>query len=646
MKKLLLTAISFSFFTALSAQIISPEIKAGFGIDADLQNNYFKGIPTTGNDDWFTKNLTGSGISVIDTSGAASLLAGYNNNVASRYNTVIKNMRYPAFTEVNGRLLMDAVFVRDFHEDDSTIFAAGSNKNGQNPSVWSSPPAQSTPDKNEILDVFMHVRRAGLTAGDSLWMFGALSIENTTGNRYFDFEMYQSDITFDYSSRKFTDYGPDAGHTSWEINSAGNITKAGDIILTAQYGSAQLTFIEARIWVNKNTLSTIPANFSWSGQFDGASSSAQYGYASIVPKTNGDYYSGLQNDSNTWAGPFKLIRGDNSIADNFTARQFMEFSVNLTKLGLDPVTILGGSTCDKPFQKVLVKTRASTSFTAELKDFVAPFNFFKAPKADLFTAIPMFCGVNGVSNIKITNPIATSVYTWSTIGGRFADSTNKTSVFVDRAGTYIVHQQLRSTCPIYATDTLTILFDSTCGILANNPLNFTGRLSANKTILNWRVNAKENIDHYVVESSRDGIHFLPGEKVYARNMVYLSVTSPVENTGDAYVYYRLLIVDNATGYKYSDVVKIILNEKNNQVTLYPNPVKDAFFLKVSTATIDRMRVEIYDGTGKLMRALTYSVNARSSVASFTNMGAWHKGLYTVKILLGHQVVIKRIMIGI
>ena len=41
-------------------------------------------------------------------------------------------------------------------------------------------------------------------------------------------------------------------------------------------------------------LAITPTAFNWSGQFDGEDSGAQYGYASILPKTAGDFYIGLQ----------------------------------------------------------------------------------------------------------------------------------------------------------------------------------------------------------------------------------------------------------------------------------------------------------------------------------------------------------------
>ena len=34
---------------------------------------------------------------------------------------------------------------------------------------------------------------------------------NVTGNRYFDFELYQTDIYYDLTSQKWYGYGPDEG---------------------------------------------------------------------------------------------------------------------------------------------------------------------------------------------------------------------------------------------------------------------------------------------------------------------------------------------------------------------------------------------------------------------------------------------------
>ncbi|MBD0331839.1 MAG: hypothetical protein ICV66_04230, partial [Chitinophagaceae bacterium] len=160
---------------AIKAQITTPIIKANFGVDADLRANYFNGLISLTGDDWFNNSSLGSGISVIDTTGAASIVSRYATDLAFRRQPFIRRMAYPQYSVVNTRLLMDAAFIREYHGDDSTIFASGSNKNAMSPANWSCPVSQQIPDKNDILDMFVHLRRTGTTTADSLWMFGGLS---------------------------------------------------------------------------------------------------------------------------------------------------------------------------------------------------------------------------------------------------------------------------------------------------------------------------------------------------------------------------------------------------------------------------------------------------------------------------------------
>src|SRR5687768_4978140 len=144
----------------VEAQITTPVVRAGFGVDADLRARFFNGVIQSGNDDWFLFPATpGIGDFVIDTTGAAGIVARYATDINFRKTPFFRTMRVPPYSLMNNRRVIDAVFIRDYHGDDSTIFASGSNKNGMSPADWQCPIAQSVPDKNEILDMFCHVRR-------------------------------------------------------------------------------------------------------------------------------------------------------------------------------------------------------------------------------------------------------------------------------------------------------------------------------------------------------------------------------------------------------------------------------------------------------------------------------------------------------
>jgi len=645
-------------------QITTPVIKARFGVDGDLRANYFNGAVQTGNDDWF--NLIAadtSGKAVIDTTGAASILSGYNSDVSpwpKRMATFYRGMSKPKFSLINNRLWLDALFVRDYHGNDQTVFTSGSDKNGMSPFNWTGG-TQSIPDKNDILDMFVHVRRAGPNTTDSLWMFGGLSLDQTSGNRYFDFEMYQTDIYFDRVSGKWYGYGPDAGHTSWKFDAAGNITTPGDIIFSAFYQSSTLTFIEARIWVSKTDWQTVaPTAFNWSGQFDGASAGATYGYASIVPNTAGAFYTGMvSTGTSTWAGPFGLVLQDNSLAysnpgppsatnSKYVADQFMEFSVNLSKLGLDPVTLLGGDICGSPFNRIVVKTRASSSFTAELKDFVAPTDLFLAARADLETQTPIICATNSVSKIYVKDSVSTSTYTWTTTNGHIVGSTTGASINVDTAGTYIVRQYLQAGCSLYASDTLAILQFSNCFVLENNLIDFKASLNDQMTSrLNWTVLHNEATKSFIIERSFDGMNFIPVGSMNTEEsesqVVAYNYNDAIRGIPFRDIYYRIKINDIAGRTVYSEIAKVSVTiASKNNVTVIPNPVKDVLNLSISSTAERKAQVTIYDYMGKMVQTVTVLLDKGNNVVSLYSLVNKPRGFYEAVVIMDNELISRKI----
>lgn len=651
------TVLLFGIFllvtTAANSQVTIPVIKARFGVDADLRANYFNGLVQAGNDDWYNLNAADtSGKSVIDTTGAAAIIAGYLTDVSPwprRMRTMYRTMNRPAFSIVNNRLWLDAIWIRDYHGNDTTVFTSGSDKNGMSPFNWTGG-IQSIPDKNDILDMFVHVRRAGPNTTDSLWLFGGLSLDNTTGNRYFDFEMFQTDIYYDRVSGKWYGYGPDAGHTSWKFDAGGNILTPGDIIFSAEYQSSTLSNIEARVWVKKTDWQTIvPTAFNWSGQFDGASASATYGYASILPKTTGAYYTGLGSATNTWAGPFRLILQDNTLATNYAKDQFMEFSVNLSKLGLDPVTLLGGDICGTPFNRIVVKTRASASFTAELKDFVAPTDLFLAPRAQVETQTPYICDTGSVAQIYVTNPVPTSVYQWSTTNGRIVGPTTGTSIFVDTPGVYIVKQYLQAGCSVYATDTITIMRFLTCEVLKNNPVELKAIAINRLARLNWNVKENQYARYFELERSFDGIHFNTINRVDADSLklhfVSYGYMDDLAQEPESTVYYRVRMKGMNGADILSNTMRLnIAGSGKNIVTIIPNPVRENMQIQVFSLNDGRADIQVYNETGKHISTVRAAVRKGNNILTFYNLAGQPNGVYQAVILLGNEVFNKKILL--
>jgi hypothetical protein len=646
-KAILICALLVSCLSSFS-QITGPVIRANFGVDADLRANFFNGFVQAGNDDWFSSSA-GTGAFVIDTTGASYIVNRYATDINFRRTPFYRDMRFPQFSVVNNMLLIDGIFIRDHHGDDSTVFASGSNKNGMSPASWSTPVSQGIPDKNDILDMFMHVRRAGPNGSDSLWLFGGVSIENTTGNRYFDFEMYQTDIYYDRPTLSFKGYGPDAGHTAWLFDASGNVTRAGDIIFTAEYSSSSLSLVEARIWVHNSSLSTTPATFSWGGDFDGATPGASYGYANILPKTAGDFYTGLQCANNTWTGPFQLVKQDNSLATNYTTRQFMEFSVNLSKLGLDPY-VISSDPCLMPFRRILVKSRSSTSFTAELKDFVGPFSFFRAPMADASADIPLFCGTTGISNISVSNALSTSLYTWSTTDGNIVSDSVGPGISVDQPGTYIVRQHLMDSCgSSYAMDTVTVILDTSCSLLRSFINGFSGKKRDGRIDLLWQVLNPAASRYFEIErNTGPGGQFITVGKITANDgntqFTYNFVDDPAATQLPRIIFYRIKITDVNGNISYSKIIGINLNEMMQaKVVMLSNPVTATLRLAITARSNSFAVISVYDQSGRQLNILKAPVQKGVNILQVDELPDMRNGIYFLKVKIDDLLITQKML---
>ena len=168
------------------AQITTPIVKANFGVDATCALTISMGSSqvqvmtggTTEQRELVVLSLIPPGPPQL----LPDIIATFHHG-QKRMASFWRGMSLPKFTIWNNRLWLDAIYVRDYHGTDTTVFTVAS-KNGESSAIWT-PGIQAIPDKNDILDTYMHIRRAGPNTTDSLWMFGGISMDNVTGNRYF-----------------------------------------------------------------------------------------------------------------------------------------------------------------------------------------------------------------------------------------------------------------------------------------------------------------------------------------------------------------------------------------------------------------------------------------------------------------------------
>ena len=252
----LVAILALTVFSTTQAQTYNTGSIANFGIDGDVKSGeHLEGTFTaSGTDDWFSKN---SGIGVIDTTGGSTIK---NALLANGNSTYTMGMAYPLYSVVGGKLLMDARYVRDNMGlsgsiKDSTTFATGA-KNGMSPDTWNtSPNGAQVIDKTDIIDGFAHMRRNGTIATgatpDHLLLFMGASTAATSGNRFLDLELYKTRLAYNKTTGVFSNQGPasSGGHTTWEFNADGSIRAIGDVDITFDFSSSNITDIGVYLWM-------------------------------------------------------------------------------------------------------------------------------------------------------------------------------------------------------------------------------------------------------------------------------------------------------------------------------------------------------------------------------------------------------------
>ncbi len=417
---------------------------ANFGVDADIYANtsHFGNSASNANqtDDWFqnSTSFSGNGLGVIDTTGAGYLKQQYQAGVNLPY---VTNMSLPPNTITNGIRWQDATYARDYFGGsgaiDKTSFTSAS-KNGESPAVWDTGPHNVVP-KNDLIDCYAHLRRDGVTADGLLWLFLGFSRISTTGDSYFDAELFAAPVSYNTTTQQFSDTGPDGGHTAWEFDASGNISRIGDLIVTASMSTNNAPEFELRIWVKKTDFQTVnPAGFTFGNNFNGANNGAQYGYADIVAPSGNSFGCALGNSGQTNAPPWGTLDGGGDYSEEYEANQFLEMGLNLTAFGIDPSIIPGMEVCDSPFSNVVFKTRSSNSFTAQLKDFSGPFPFGAIPYVpSSIVGGHLSCSVSEVT-LTADSIAPGAFYTWQTPNGSTFTNVDASEIVVETPGMYIL----------------------------------------------------------------------------------------------------------------------------------------------------------------------------------------------------------------
>ncbi|MFD3002874.1 T9SS type A sorting domain-containing protein [Pontibacter toksunensis] len=312
---------------------------ANFEVDSDFQSGFIPAWWNTSNysnrasfgDDW-SKGLTGTGNAVLKQEGGVSI-PGTTADLRSLWQVDGNWGNQSAVAEV-------------------ASFSGNSNKNGDNIAPGQKPYTiqlgGSGPQKNDITNTYLHSR----DVSGATWLFFGAETRSTNGNSYLDFEYNQNGVEIVGSQL--------VGKANDPANNIINGRTVNDFLLVVNYtGGGNRPVVGVRKWLASGT---------WSAE---------------LPVSSLGAYVTTNTGSIDPVAPNRAFTGEGAYANTVMALQFVEGGINISAIP----DLADLDRCN-PLATVTVKTRSSSSYTAELKDLDI-LNFQLVPGATISDLSPV-----------------------------------------------------------------------------------------------------------------------------------------------------------------------------------------------------------------------------------------------------------------
>lgn len=172
---------------------------------------------------------------------------------------------------------------------------------------------------------------------------------------------------------------------------------------------------------------------------------------------------------------------------------------------------------------------------------------------------------------------------------------------------------------------------SLSAVLPLSLLDFDAKRVNNYTQVTWKTDKEENVDHFSVDRSDNGVLFYGITKMQARNSGRLESYSfqdkkPISN----HAFYRLKSVDIDGSSKFSKVVRVSAVQTAVDLSLLTNPVQEKLTLVPGNELSGEFQYLIISSNGQMMQQGTIIIHPREH-ALITFKGLMKPGTYILNL---------------
>lgn len=191
-------------------------------------------------------------------------------------------------------------------------------------------------------------------------------------------------------------------------------------------------------------------------------------------------------------------------------------------------------------------------------------------------------------------------------------------------------------------DWRTVLF-----ILDIDFLNVSGVLSNQSAKLNWVVSCDKIIDHFDVERSTDGTHFIKiaeaaGIGTICKATPFTATDNQVTGVGNT-LYYRIKAISKEATAKISAVI-VLKSKLQNRVIVSPNPANSFVRVNIIADRALLAQVRLMDATGKTVLYKLQQLVSGVNSFEMENISNLQNGVYTIQVIEGEEIFNQRLII--
>jgi uncharacterized repeat protein (TIGR01451 family) len=178
-------------------------------------------------------------------------------------------------------------------------------------------------------------------------------------------------------------------------------------------------------------------------------------------------------------------------------------------------------------------------------------------------------------------------------------------------------------------------------------LQISGVLINQSAKLNWVVNCDRIIDHFDVERSNDGIHYIrvaqvPGIGGICKATPFSATDNMVTQVSGT-LYYRVKAISTEATAKISPIV-VLKSKLVNRIAVSPNPANSYITVSLVSDKTVLAQVRLMDATGKTVLLNIERLVSGSNSIRMEDIRNLKNGIYTIQVIAADEIFNERIII--